>query len=113
MFKKRVRRHLPVELGPRHKMVVLAFALAGSRRPRGRGDRQANPWLQRQHGIDQTRFTRPRRRGDDQCITAHGISYSMFCTCSRSCRSEEHTSELQSLMRISYAVFCLKKKKKQ
>src|SRR3546814_3161960 len=33
---------------------------------------------------------------------------------SRRCglRSEEHTSELQSLMRISYAVFCLKKKKK-
>src|SRR3546814_1972552 len=29
---------------------------------------------------------------------------------STSCRSEEHTSELQSLMRISYAVFCLKKK---
>src|SRR3546814_3995200 len=35
-------------------------------------------------------------------------------TCDRAlqlCRSEEHTSELQSLMRISYAVFCLKKKK--
>src|SRR3546814_3382235 len=30
-----------------------------------------------------------------------------------SLRSEEHTSELQSLMRISYAVFCLKKKKKE
>src|SRR3546814_7709239 len=30
----------------------------------------------------------------------------------RPVRSEEHTSELQSLMRISYAVFCLKKKKK-
>src|SRR3546814_2525701 len=30
-----------------------------------------------------------------------------FCACGR---SEEHTSELQSLMRISYAVFCLKKK---
>src|SRR3546814_5332358 len=29
------------------------------------------------------------------------------------CRSEEHTSELQSLMRNSYAVFCLKKKKKK
>src|SRR3546814_6750350 len=29
------------------------------------------------------------------------------------CRSEEHTSELQSLMRISYAVFCLKKKNPQ
>src|SRR3546814_10639800 len=32
------------------------------------------------------------------------------CRCHRP-RSEEHTSELQSLMRISYAVFCLKKKK--
>src|SRR3546814_3566260 len=31
----------------------------------------------------------------------------------RDVRSEEHTSELQSLMRISYAVFCLKKKKKK
>src|SRR3546814_10029144 len=31
-------------------------------------------------------------------------------TVSRAARSEEHTSELQSLMRISYAVFCLKKK---
>src|SRR3546814_2149888 len=36
------------------------------------------------------------------------------CGRTRSCgRSEEHTSELQSLMRISYAVFCLKKKKKK
>src|SRR3546814_14941004 len=36
--------------------------------------------------------------------------------CTRSAdrwRSEEHTSELQSLMRISYAVFCLKKKKRE
>src|SRR3546814_6291742 len=31
----------------------------------------------------------------------------------RGSRSEEHTSELQSLMRISYAVFCLKKKKRK
>src|SRR3546814_9741809 len=38
-----------------------------------------------------------RRRGDDR-LGPHR-------------RSEEHTSELQSLMRISYAVFCLKKKK--
>src|SRR6056297_2712051 len=36
------------------------------------------------------------------------ISYAVFCL-----RSEEHTSELQSLRRISYAVFCLKKKKKK
>src|SRR3546814_6753329 len=37
-------------------------------------------------------------------FTLHSISYETN-------RSEEHTSELQSLMRISYAVFCLKKKK--
>src|SRR3546814_2924482 len=35
--------------------------------------------------------------------------YAAF-TCKQALRSEEHTSELQSLMRISYAVFCLKKK---
>src|SRR3546814_10062658 len=45
---------------------------------------------------------------------AHG-STSQFCSALRlfapgPSRSEEHTSELQSLMRISYAVFCLKKK---
>src|SRR3546814_4169450 len=34
------------------------------------------------------------------------------CRARENLRSEEHTSELQSLMRISYAVFCLKKKKK-
>src|SRR3546814_3607245 len=38
---------------------------------------------------------------------------SMFNRRKSSPRSEEHTSELQSLMRISYAVFCLKKKKKK
>src|SRR3546814_4613852 len=36
---------------------------------------------------------------------------SFFCVHNWWHRSEEHTSELQSLMRISYAVFCLKKKK--
>src|SRR3546814_2785400 len=46
------------------------------------------------------------------------LGVDIFLTCGeavvglpRSIRSEEHTSELQSLMRISYAVFCLKKKK--
>src|SRR3546814_5198170 len=38
----------------------------------------------------------------------HGDGGAWFCC--QSMRSEEHTSELQSLMRISYAVFCLKKK---
>src|SRR3546814_7903119 len=43
--------------------------------------------------------------------TASAASTSFFSRAGS--RSEEHTSELQSLMRISYAVFCLKKKKTQ
>src|SRR3546814_2648948 len=39
------------------------------------------------------------------------ISMMAHSPATRDMRSEEHTSELQSLMRISYAVFCLKKKK--
>src|SRR3546814_5929120 len=42
-----------------------------------------------------------------------GIFLTMHYKPSAAERSEEHTSELQSLMRISYAVFCLKKKKKE
>src|SRR3546814_8632538 len=45
-------------------------------------------------------------RGAVPCVTA-----SIDDKAKRTARSEEHTSELQSLMRISYAVFCLKKKK--
>src|SRR3546814_2331220 len=43
----------------------------------------------------------------------YGDQLLMLAFCKRVGRSEEHTSELQSLMRISYAVFCLKKKKKK
>src|SRR3546814_7430219 len=42
-------------------------------------------------------------------ITVHGCVDDGFHACMKVVRSEEHTSELQSLMRISYAVFCLKK----
>src|SRR3546814_7457395 len=42
---------------------------------------------------------------------AHKDGVRKNCYASNLRRSEEHTSELQSLMRISYAVFCLKKKK--
>src|SRR3546814_9268241 len=41
------------------------------------------------------------------------LALAMVVRALRSGRSEEHTSELQSLMRISYAVFCLKKKKQK
>src|SRR3546814_7182534 len=55
-------------------------------------------------------YTRDRPRapragaGHRVCAAAHN------CPTAPKFRSEEHTSELQSLMRISYAVFCLKKK---
>src|SRR3546814_6046605 len=59
-------------------------------------------------------FRRPQ--GDKQRRTAISTVHRPRSQHARRCRShrrsEEHTSELQSLMRISYAVFCLKKKKK-
>src|SRR3546814_4943788 len=51
------------------------------------------------------------RRGGDDWPGRTGFAASHWPV--RRSRSEEHTSELQSLMRISYAVFCLKKKTKQ
>src|SRR3546814_2585956 len=50
---------------------------------------------------------------DAGAVEAKGLApIEPWLTKVRSVRSEEHTSELQSLMRISYAVFCLNKKKK-
>src|SRR3546814_8074042 len=59
--------------------------------------------------------------GEGKILTAGGIDAHIHYICPQqveealssgvTTRSEEHTSELQSLMRISYAVFCLKKKK--
>src|SRR3546814_9008537 len=46
-------------------------------------------------------------------VTVNPAAKEHLWTALGSLRSEEHTSELQSLMRISYAVFCLKKKKQQ
>src|SRR3546814_1782558 len=50
-----------------------------------------------------------RQRGEED--TAHRDGIGGKAAADAGGRSEEHTSELQSLMRISYAVFCLKKKK--
>src|SRR3546814_9815565 len=50
--------------------------------------------------------------GDPKGVFARSYAHpSSRLSDTRTTRSEEHTSELQSLMRISYAVFCLKKKK--
>src|SRR3546814_3075090 len=74
-------------------------------RPRGRG-RSAQGGRYPACGLAQ-RTARARRGARRADRAAQG------CTGRAHRRSEEHTSELQSLMRISYAVFCLKKKKRQ
>src|SRR3546814_4721585 len=71
---------------------------------RGRGCRRERVHRDRMHPpVPRVRHPRgvpPRRGGGGRGAPGAGCR-----------RSEEHTSELQSLMRISYAVFCLKKKK--
>src|SRR3546814_9829080 len=69
-------------------------------------------------GIKKAGKNRYRVSGD---LTMHGVTkpvtmelwYRGTIVNEKDNRSEEHTSELQSLMRISYAVYCLKKKKKK
>src|SRR3546814_3787004 len=57
-------------------------------------------------------FPAARNAGRGHAHGAAGWGTTCVFAGARACpRSEEHTSELQSLMRISYAVFCLKKKK--
>src|SRR3546814_4152406 len=65
-----------------------------------------------------TLFRSPRRRATSlprRLAWRHGpqFPHTERRRAARKARSEEHTSELQSLMRISYAVFCLKKKNKE
>src|SRR3546814_3426277 len=88
------------------------------------GDRGADARLRRQLGQHAgdglwNRAPRTLREPDPArhlSGRARGSALSLSGQCrdvgGRSLRSEEHTSELQSLMRISYAVFCLKKKTK-
>src|SRR3546814_6744476 len=66
--------------------------------------------------INQWRKAISRKQIIADAHTSHGLALADLVPNSRAgytcpMRSEEHTSELQSLMRISYAVFCLKKKK--
>src|SRR3546814_8456740 len=57
-----------------------------------------------------SRALRGARNPHVPACTLRSLRRTWMCKCR--VRSEEHTSELQSLMRISYAVFCLKKKTK-
>src|SRR3546814_7688392 len=74
---------------------------------------QAGPFLSeipRRERVIGSRGARPSRRSN-QRGSACRIAVADRTSGENRRRSEEHTSELQSLMRISYAVFCLKKKK--
>src|SRR3546814_15748529 len=72
------------------------------------GNRGERRWINRR------RHDRRQRGGTHRRASAliAGHAATAIGPVSTTGRSEEHTSELQSLMRISYAVFCLKKKKK-
>src|SRR3546814_9490686 len=54
---------------------------------------------------------RSRDHDEPGCLVRAGAAWPLELVPTERTRSEEHTSELQSLMRISYAVFCLTKKK--
>src|SRR3546814_9221091 len=58
---------------------------------------------------DDVETSEARRHG--RRLVGRGPQWQLRCPSAAAPRSEEHTSELQSLMRISYAVFCLKTKK--
>src|SRR3546814_7518292 len=75
------------------------------RRAPARAEPPAAPQPRRGSRFRPLRLSRIHRRGDHQDRQHRGEHQP------EAVRSEEHTSELQSLMRISYAVFCLKKKK--
>src|SRR3546814_9932149 len=80
---------------------LAGFSCGGSGKPSGHG--ADCPWLSKGDPARRFRFGQDSERHDPGAIAA-GIGSAK--------RSEEHTSELQSLMRISYAVLCLKKKNK-
>src|SRR3546814_2418230 len=89
--------HDTVEVGAR--------VMGGGRRCRGQDQEQAKGQLVALHGdtpLAHCGAARASRIRD--CRVSRSVA-------PRRIRSEEHTSELQSLMRLSYAVFCLKKKK--
>src|SRR3546814_10088544 len=76
-----------------------------SRSTRRRTDRRTQPGFLGARGV--------LRGGSRPAVTREGGAEPLRSLLAGNLlRSEEHTSELQSLMRISYAVFCLKKKKK-
>src|SRR3546814_4981505 len=93
--------HRQIPVAARIALEPLAFGPIGGVDPRPAAERRdLEPAVVGERG--QPRRRRARMRLQQRVVTK---------TCPRLLRSEEHTSELQSLMRNSYAVFCLKKKR--
>src|SRR3546814_1958436 len=96
-----------------HRREIWSGAAGGARRdPRlARGARPSpRNCLVARDEMALAQAARPPARTIRLCALAQNASALASCTLRGGGRSEEHTSELQSLMRISYAVFCLKKK---
>src|SRR3546814_6859213 len=95
--REQARSHKGFCLRRKSNVGASLLAMAFSRLTQDQASRNSQGWLAR-------------------CLASNEAIASPSCKVrpmsSRPLRSEEHTSELQSLMRISYAVFCLKKKKK-
>src|SRR3546814_8621673 len=77
------------------------------------GETKPEPRLMNCEGDKRRAHRQTDQQHRDQLVAMRQAPFPHHCSCalpSAIHRSEEHTSELQSLMRISYAVFCLKKK---
>src|SRR3546814_8697542 len=95
--------------GPQSGMVARQRRTVAFRRSAaGPRERPGAPSIRRRWQYNGRHPKGRNRRGDDDAVAVRAGGWRGQPTG----RSEEHTSELQSLMRISYAVFCLKKKKK-
>src|SRR3546814_7356842 len=104
---------LMIRRPPRSTRTDTLFPYTTLFRSRGWAGGSARPRANRADGL----FVRADRRGALHACRgrfhAEPPSLGAAARKGRQARSEEHTSELQSLMRISYAVFCLKKKNQQ
>src|SRR3546814_20028199 len=92
--------------------VVVFFFLMIRRPPRSTRTDTLFPYTTLFRSVQLRRGRRAVRVADDGATDRTEADISGHVHAELVPRSEEHTSELQSLMRISYAVFCLKKKKK-
>src|SRR3546814_1247745 len=109
MIRRPPRSRLTDTLFPDTTLFLSDVRFPAGAAQRAGGEREL--YLYREQGA--TQFAAQQRQSGDQFADRNRlpIAARTIVEAQRQCRSEEHTSELQSLMRISYAVFCLKKKK--